>query len=278
MTGTCATTQLPPVVASKHAVLWENGTVTDLGNLGGTFNASAFGVGNAALSVNNKGQVVGVSAIAGSTHGHAFLWTWETGMQDLGTLPGDVMSAGLWINNRGEIIGNSISPPGPPMGNPRPFLWANGKMLDLTTLVPANSPLQLLTASSINDRGEITGFGVTSNGEVHGLLSTPSNPLSSPTTTAVVTPLNLTTSDSSIVLDGSGSTSASGTLPYLYALVPGGKQAAILQSASDPKATIEFVEGSGLYLIQLTVTDASGNTANSPVIMLNYQPGTTSED
>jgi len=178
-------------------------------------------------------------------------------MQDLGTLPGDVMSAGFWINMR-------------------PFLWTNGKMLDLATLVPANSPLQLVAPGSINDRGEITGFGVTNNGEVHGYLLTPAKTSSSGTsgptgTTAIVTPLNLTTSDSSVVLDGSGSTTAAGALQYLYMVVPGGKQAAILQVATDPKATIDFVEGPGLYLIQLTVTDASGNSAKSPVITLNYQ-------
>ena len=63
-----------------------------------------------------------------------------------------------------------------------------------------------------------------------------------------------------------------GALQYLYAVVPGGKQAAILQSATDPKATVEFVNGAGLYLIQLIVTDASGHSAKSPIIMLNYQP------
>jgi hypothetical protein len=163
------------------------------------------------------------------------------------------------------------------MGNFRPFLWTNGKMLDLTTLVPANSLLQLLNASSINDRGEISGFGLTGNGEVHAYLLTPAKPSSSgasgPTgTAAIVTPVNLTTSDSSLVLDGSGSTSAAGVLQYLYTVVPGGKQAAILQIATDPKATIDFVDGPGSYLIQLTVTDASGNSAKSPIVMLNYQP------
>jgi hypothetical protein len=66
------------------------------------------------------------------------------------------------------------------------------------------------------------------------------------------------------VLDGSGSTSAAGTLQYLYMVVPGGKQAAILQTPTDPKATIDFVDGPGLYLIQLTVTDASGIARKAP--------------
>ncbi len=177
MSGTCANTQLPGPGASAHAVLWENGSVTDLGNLGGTANPALLGVGNAALAINNRGQVVGTSALSGNTTHHAFLWTWDTGMRDLGTLPGDIVSAGLGINNRGEVIGNSISPPGLPTGNPHPFLWQDGVMADLNTLIPAGSPLQLLTAFSINDRGQIAGFGVTSGGEVHAYLATPDPPV-----------------------------------------------------------------------------------------------------
>jgi hypothetical protein len=58
----------------------------------------------------------------------------------------------------------------------------------------------------------------------------------------------------------------------MFEVVPGGKLPALLQSPSDPKATVEFVSGAGLYLVQLTVTDVSGATSKSPVIMLNYQP------
>jgi hypothetical protein len=92
------------------------------------------------------------------------------------------------------------------------------------------------------------------------------------TTTAVVTPLTLTTNQPSVVLDASGSTSASGSLTYLFEVVSGGKQPAILQTATNPKATVDFVNGPGLYLIQLVVTDAKGGTSTSPVIMLTYQP------
>ncbi len=185
-------------------------------------------------------------------------------MRDLGTLPGDAVSAGLGINSRGEVIGNSVSAPGPPMGNPRPFLWKNGVMTDLNTLITADSPLQLLTASSINDRGQITGFGVTSSGEIHAFLASPSY-LSSPgaaanVTSAVVTPLTLLTNQPSVVLDGSSSTSASGNLQYLYEVVSGGLKPALLQTPNDPKATVDFVSGPGLYLVELIVTDSSGNS------------------
>jgi hypothetical protein len=112
---------------------------------------------------------------------------------------------------------------------------------------------------------------------IHGVVASPiaPGPGAGPTpgtTSAVVTPLNLTTSQNSVVLDASGSTSASGKLQYLFVVVAGGKQPALLQSPSNPKATVDFVSGAGLYLVQLVITDASGNTSKSGVIMLNYQP------
>jgi hypothetical protein len=109
---------------------------------------------------------------------------------------------------------------------------------------------------------------------IHGVMGSPITASSGPTpgtTSAVVIPLTLTTSQASVVLDASGSTSASGNLQYLFE-APDGLQAAILQSPSNPKATVDFVNGPGMYLIPLVVTDASGNTSKSPVITLNYQP------
>ncbi len=112
---------------------------------------------------------------------------------------------------------------------------------------------------------------------IHGVVSSPitAGPGAGPTpgtTTAVVTPLSLTTSQASVVLDASGSTSASGNLQYLFEVVSGGKQPALLQSPTNPKVTVDFVNGPGLYLVQLVITDASGATSKSPVIMLTYQP------
>jgi probable HAF family extracellular repeat protein len=90
-------------------------------------------------------------------------------MQDLGTLPGDVASGGTWINDSGVVVGPSFDA----MGNPRAFVWRNGVMTDLNTLVPADSPLYLLWAACVNSRGEIAGFGATNSGEVHAFLATP---------------------------------------------------------------------------------------------------------
>ncbi len=164
--GSCADTALPPLAFGPHAVLWEkDGSVHDLGNLGGTMNI--------ALSINNQGQVVGASTLPGATTpqaAHAFLWTTETGIRDLGALPGDVASGGVGINDGGEVVGASFDA----SGNPRAFLWRNAVMTDLNTAVPG-APLFLLFATAINSRGEIVGFGATSSGDVHAFLATPSS-------------------------------------------------------------------------------------------------------
>jgi len=167
--GTCANTVLPPLAFGPHAVLWDtDGSVTDLGNLGGT-------AANIGLAINNRGQVVGAASLEGGTTpfslNDAFLWTRETGMQDLGALPGDANSVGLGINDRGEVVGQSADAD----GNSRGFLYQSGVMYDLNTLIPANSPLYVLSASSINSSGEIAGFGMTSDGDMHAFLATPSS-------------------------------------------------------------------------------------------------------
>jgi probable HAF family extracellular repeat protein len=181
--------------------LWEGGKMTDLGTLGGT-------IGNPS-SLNSRGQVVGVSNLAGDVIVHPFLWTKARGMQDLGTLGGDT-GVTNWINDAGDIAGKADLPgPQSPQDHhavlwshgvtidlgtfpedtssnaykvnssgqvvgtsedrahmligvgEHAFLWEDGgPMVDLNSLVPPGSSLQLTYAVAINDRGEIAGFGV----------------------------------------------------------------------------------------------------------------------
>lgn len=152
---------------SLHAALWENGTVTDLGNLGGI----AGGGGNVANDINNRGQVVGHSGTASGLP-HGFLWSKETGIQDLGTVGNDIGSVALGINDGGDITGISFDG----NFNPRAFLRLDGGVpTDLNSLIPAGSPLFLFDACSINSSGEIIGIAVDGTGAFHGYLATPSS-------------------------------------------------------------------------------------------------------
>lgn len=150
-----------------HALLWQKGEMTDLGNLGGTGSNG----GILAFNINNHGQVVGLSDIEGNAHFHGFLWTRETGIEDLGTLhTDDVGSSATGLDERGDVVGLSIDA----SGTPHAFLRLNGeKMIDLNTLIPTDSPLFLFQACSINSRGELTGVALqTSTGELHAFLAT----------------------------------------------------------------------------------------------------------
>jgi len=168
--GTCATfnTNFLYNLVPVHALLWENGKAIDLGNLGGKTGQAG---GNIAYDINNQGQVVGNSDLPGDTTFHAFLWTKGTGMQDLGTLSGDVASVSISINDAGSAVGASLDA----KFNPRAFLWEKGVMTDLNTRIAGHSPLYLMTGCSINSRGEITGLGMTSTGEIHSYLATPTH-------------------------------------------------------------------------------------------------------
>ncbi len=263
LSGHCGNTLFPPYVAAPHAVLWEkDGTVRNLGNLGGTVNPKLLAIGNAAFAVNNLGQVAGVSALPGNTHNRAFLWTKETGMQNLGTLPGDVNSAAMAINDRGQVVGASVDGD-IATGNPRPFLWQNGVMTDLNTLIPSDSPFEfLLLPGGINASGQIAGFGVTREGEVHAFLATPH-------TTSIAGPKNGSVTSREITLDGTASASADGSaLTYAWSIPYGSPAAAILHgNTSTP--SVQFSSGRGMYSFVLTVTDGAGVSA-SDVITVSY--------
>ena len=156
--GTCG---FPSFADAVHAVLWQNGSVIDLGSFGGVMN-------NGGLAINNKGQVVGLSDLAGDTTAHAFFW--ENGsMTDLGTLPGDFFSIAQGINDAGQVVGQSCDQ----SGNCRAFLWQDGVMTDLNTLITPSSSY-LLAGEDINSQGEIVGSAFDqSNGETLGFLAIP---------------------------------------------------------------------------------------------------------
>ena len=153
-------------LTENHALVWQNGKATDLGNLGPN---GLPGAGNHACAINNKGQTVGHTTSKASTV--AFLWTRDKGMQGLGTLTGDFASFALGINDEGEVVGQSIDAD---FSTARAFLWQKGTMTDLNTLVAVNpGKLYLLLGESINSRREIIGLAVDGAGKFHGYLAIP---------------------------------------------------------------------------------------------------------
>lgn len=145
-------------VSARRAVLWERGEAVDLGSLGGS-------PWNTPMAINARGDVVGFSNVvedpAGGFNAQAFLWTRSGGMEDLGTLGEDPLSQAHGINARRQVVGVSYGRQEP---GPRAFLWQNGVMRDLNTLLVEASPYILIDARDISASGKITGWALPPDG------------------------------------------------------------------------------------------------------------------
>jgi len=124
-----------------HAVLWSNGTITDL-TPDVAANQSAVGT-----AINEAGQVAG-----NINYATAFLW--QNGVRTpLGHLGGG-SSAASDISDSGVVVGASYTDDPTPLGlMQHPFMWQNGVMTDLG-LLPGDEDGG---AAAINGAGQIVG-------------------------------------------------------------------------------------------------------------------------
>jgi len=170
-------------IPTQDPFFWETGnSMVDMGTLGGTLGYPNW--------LNDSGQAVGQSNLAGDTKYHPFVWQKGKSMQDLGTLGGDSGTA-MWINNTGEIVGGAWT-----TGN-RAFhavLWKNGNAHDLGVLTGYKHSL----AYSINSKGQIVGCATNdlNTGCTQGFLWENGtmfdlNKLIPPNTTRLSMPLNI---------------------------------------------------------------------------------------
>ena len=140
----------------KYAGLWENGTGTSLGSLGGYWSM--------AHDLTESGVVVGHSEIPGGET-RAFLW--ENGvMGELPTLAADSCAYG--VNEMRQIVGDSYA-----SGHYAAVLWQDGTICRLADLLVNGSGWRVDRALDINDRGQIVGYGIAPNGQKHAFLLTP---------------------------------------------------------------------------------------------------------
>ncbi len=141
------TTGLPTI----DPFFWDKGKMTDIGTLGGVL-----GFVN---DMNNRGQVVGLSDLAGDQIYHAFLWD-RRRLKDLGTLGGSTSEA-RWINEAGEIVG-AADFAGDQIHDA--VLWKNDRMIDLGNLGRTSF------AHANNNNGQVVGASRLADGTIHAFL------------------------------------------------------------------------------------------------------------
>jgi probable HAF family extracellular repeat protein len=154
--------------SAEHALLWENGVPTDLGNIGGQ-------AWNTPVALNNQGQIVGFANTSGDENAAlsptAFIWTKASGMKAIPPYGTDTNDIAFDVNEKGQIVGQSFNANS---GASRAIFWQNNVLSDLNTLVIQPTSLYLTLAQGINDAGEIAGTAIdTSSGETVGFLAVP---------------------------------------------------------------------------------------------------------
>jgi probable HAF family extracellular repeat protein len=154
------------VITARHAFLWQNGKLTDLGTL------PHHQSGSWALAINNRGQIVGAARweSGGNLEEHRpFLW--QNGkLTDLGTLtarPGELqtgtgLNSAVAINERGQVTGTCET-----VDQTHGVLWQNGRLIDLGTLGTNNGNGFV---ANINGRRQIVGARQAENGTQHAFL------------------------------------------------------------------------------------------------------------
>jgi len=168
--GSCARSAVSGLLGAPHAVLWDRGVAIPLDPPGSDYVIST------GASINDAGTVVGGTR---SDVLHSFMWTRAMGKRDLGTVEQDLGSFATGINAKGQVVGAScVNDATCNITNPelqsRAYLWQNGVMRDLNSLVAGNTSLYLIIAQAINDRGQIVGLAFDGEtGQPTAFLATP---------------------------------------------------------------------------------------------------------
>lgn len=148
---TGATSPSEPNSLTTEAAIWRNGVLTTLGT--NTGQASA---------INAQGMVAGYDYV-GYYGKAAFVWQSGT-LTDLAPLVTGGAAQANSLNDAGWVVGE-VSTQAVQLyvysGQPtyHAALWENGTLVDLNSLLPANSGWVLSDATGINDRDQIVGVG-----------------------------------------------------------------------------------------------------------------------
>lgn len=157
--GDVLMTAVLPGDAYYQAFIYHDGALVNLPGLGGNFSVAAY--------LTDEGVAVGAASVPGDALAKGVLWA-NGRATNLGTVSGDTGSWAFSVNAAGTVVGGSGDIPiAGAVSFHHGFVWQNGAIRDLNTLIPPGSGLTLNVAYAINDMGEITGYGTDQQGNQH---------------------------------------------------------------------------------------------------------------
>jgi probable HAF family extracellular repeat protein len=151
--------------STQRAFLWDNGTMTDLGLLPGDQDSGA-------SAINDLGVIVGSSGWTDpdtyEQHYRPFIYA--NGTMSAIPAPSSEAFAGD-INDAGVVVGTMRA--GGAVTPWHAWIYVNGVVTNLNSLVAPGSGLHLRQAHAINNQGQIAGVAMDAQGRYHGFLLTP---------------------------------------------------------------------------------------------------------
>jgi probable HAF family extracellular repeat protein len=155
---------------ANHAFLYSSGNMKEIGSLNGTNDDGL--PDSDAICINNNGQIAGYSYANNNHYIHAFRYSGNGPMQDIGTLGGKNSDA--WgINDSGQVVGWSDTSDGDGLQICHAFLYSDhGPMQDIGTLGGERS-----LAVDINNNGQVVGLAMTSDNDWHAYLYSENGPM-----------------------------------------------------------------------------------------------------
>jgi probable HAF family extracellular repeat protein len=236
--------------------------------------------GGTARAINNLNHFVGTtghrflgSKSARTVYNHAYFYDYNNAdFVDLGTLSGavDSVSSANDINESDQVVGSStlfevVNTRLVPRTS-HAFIWENGTMTDLNDLIPTNTGWVLVSATAINDNGDIVGLGI-KNGVTRGYVldaGSIGQPDPAPVNQAPVANVNadVTSGDVTLTVNFTGSDSYDpdgSVVDYRWDFGDGSVSNAVNPSHS--------YTSPGQFTTTLTVTDDGGKTNSASTII-----------
>ncbi len=147
-----------------RAFIWKDGRVTELPAIPGGFTSEAWATNGAGTQIVGAGNWIDPDTRM--IYARAFSYA-NGEMINLGTVPGHLTSYATDVSDQGVVIGSLAS------GAAGGFIWYEGTMVDVSTLIDPTTGVEVTGCSAINSSGQIAATGHDAKGDVVALLLTP---------------------------------------------------------------------------------------------------------